>query len=669
MVWPKIRPLSLIGLFFTLYASASAQQIKLKSFVFDPSVRVPSAATSAQLEQKNPFADAAFLVQLNAPKSDEDDFVLEQRGLRVVSYIPDRCWIVLGRVEDLDFLRNWKKVRWVGDYGPGLRISPEFGRRMFKSSERLAETLMGIHRATLTLFDGVDPEMLIQSLADQGVEIVAANEAGPRWLVEVRGSLSEIMPLARRNDVAFIEESTESMIRNDITCWVIQSNTSGQTPIWAKGIHGEGQIAGLIDGALYKSHNCFSDPSNGNVPGPTHRKLIAYFSSTGDTGSDTHGTHTGGILGGDHEPIDGSTYRNGMAYKNKIAFTNLNDHNGTNLYALLLAMHNVGARDYSNSWGDDGTTAYTSDCQAIDQFSWDFQTDMVAFAVTNTSTLKTPENAKSVLAVGNTSQAPNQNNPSTGGTGPTSDGRRKPEIWAPGTGINSARAGTTNQWTSLTGTSMACPAITGGAQLIRQYYTQGWLKRGIAGGPSVSPSGALIRASIMNSGVDMSGMSGYPGVREGWGRMLLDNVMWFAGEPRKTLIQDVLRADGVATGGSKTFRFTVIDSTQPLRITMSFSDYPAAIMAASAPVNNIDLQVTAPGGTLYLGNAINTTTGQSVTGGAADAINSTEMVLLSTPPTGVYTVKVVGAAINQGGTQGYALVVNGGVRAYVNEHP
>src|SRR5262245_48840692 len=45
--------------------------------------------------------------------------------------------------------------------------------------------------------------------------------------------------------------------------------------------------------------------------------------------------------------------------------------------------------------------------------------------------------------------------------GPTGDGRMKPNISAPGNLVTSARAGTTNQYTNMAGTSMATPHVTG----------------------------------------------------------------------------------------------------------------------------------------------------------------------------------------------------------------
>ena len=62
---------------------------------------------------------------------------------------------------------------------------------------------------------------------------------------------------------------------------------------------------------------------------------------------------------------------------------------------------------------------------------------------------------------------------------------------------------------------------------------------------------------------------------------------------------------------------------------------------------------------VYKGNVI--TNGQSAPGGNADAINSTEMVILNNPPTGVYRVRAIVRSVNQGAAQGMSLVINGRV--------
>ena len=481
---------------------------------------------------------------------------------------------------------------------------------------------------------------------------------GPRWGILVQGGLAAAEVLARAETVAFIEEAADPNLRNDVTAWVAQTNQSGNTSIWTRGLHGENMILGHSDGAVNINHDMFRDPVN-NTPGPNHRKVVFYSAP----GSSSHGTHTAGTLCGDQQPITGSTFRNGHAYKARFAFSPIPSTVG--LYSMLTDHYNVGARAHTNSWGDDDTTAYTQWCQAIDQYSWDREDAAVVFAATNLSALKTPENAKNVLAVGNTSQQPNQNNPSTGGVGPTFDGRRKPEIWAPGTGIFSASSTNPSGYSSSTGTSMACPAITGYCALVRQYFVEG---RHYPTGSRLhsrrpTPTGALIRATIMNGGVDMTGMAGYPGVREGWGRLVMENSLWFEGDARRIMAFDVRNASGLTTGQTRDYTIRVNGSAEQLKITMTFTDWPAALNASAENirVNDMDLEVLTPGGTLYRGNVINTSLGLSTPGGSPDPINTTEMVILNAPEIGVWTLRLRATAVNMGGKQGAAVVATGDV--------
>ena len=66
---------------------------------------------------------------------------------------------------------------------------------------------------------------------------------------------------------------------------------------------------------------------------------------------------------------------------------------------------------------------------------------------------------------------------------------------------------------------MACPAAAGAGVLVRQYFMDGFYPTGAANpSDSRTPSGALIKAVLVNSSTDMTGIAGYPSVREGWGR-------------------------------------------------------------------------------------------------------------------------------------------------------
>jgi hypothetical protein len=280
------------------------------------------------------------------------------------------------------------------------------------------------------------------------------------------------------------------------------------------------------------------------------------------------------------------------------------------------------------------------------------------FAVSNLDDLKTPENAKNVLAVGATEQAPGEASHCYGGIGPTADGRRKPEVYAPGCDIVSASAETECGLTSKSGTSMACAAVAGAAALVRQYYRAGFYPSGHANPAAPrTPSGALLRATLIDAAVDMTGVEGYPNDMEGWGRVLLDQALAFDEEPRRLLVRDLPNGIGLRTGDSDTVELDVTDAGLPLRVTMAFTDVPAALAASEAAVNDLDLVMEGPHGT-FRGNSFDA--GQSIPAGVADSKNSVEQILLLQPTVGHYTVRVVGTAVRME-RQGYALCITGAV--------
>ena len=161
----------------------------------------------------------------------------------------------------------------------------------------------------------------------------------------------------------------------------------------------------------------------------------------------------------------------------------------------------------------------------------------------------------------------------------------------------------------------------------------------------------------------MTGMAGYPGPREGWGRLLRENSLWFEGDTRRISSFDLRNAAGLTTGQTREYRFRVASSSEQLKITMAFTDWPAALNASAANVrvNDMDLEVMTPAGTLYRGNVIDANQGLSTPGGSPDTINTTEMVILNTPQVGVWTIRLRATAVNMGAGQGAAVVATGDV--------
>jgi serine protease AprX len=256
--------------------------------------------------------------------------------------------------------------------------------------------------------------------------------------------------------------------------------------------------------------------------------------------------------------------------------------------------------------------------------------------------------------------------------GPTQDGRIKPDVVAPGTWILSTYSdlyqagydGSPNPMTGFfqddgwgypydafykysSGTSMSAPLVAGAAAVIRQYFDVE---------EDHNPSAALVKAMLINSAVDMADENNdgvddndvpIPNIHEGWGRVDLAEAvdgdrLWFDSAAAETGLHTTYLV--TAPGGA------------PLKMTLVWSDYPASPGANATLVNDLDLVVTAPNGTVYRGNRFSG--GWSVTGGSADRVNNVENAYLQTAAAGTWTVQVRGHDVAFG-PQPFALVVDG----------
>lgn len=616
-----------------------------------------------------------YVLQFDGALNAHQKALLAQTGVRLGDYLPADSYLADLSNADLDAVSNLGFVRWAGEWQQAWKLEPEIGTRAFDSADRKQIARSNEVLVQAYLFDGIDADAAVRQISNvPGASVRESVVLAGMQSIAIKLPLARVADLASVESIRFVEELPEFTERsNTNTRWIVQTNVSNSTPLYTAGIRGEGQIIGIMDGGFTPSHCSFVDPAvpitAANTPGtfPTHRKVVAY-NVTLD--SDFHGTHVAGTaMGNQAGDINDNT--RGIAYNAKVCFRTYSSPVAIFPIDTHLTTHaNQGATVHTNSWGDDGTTAYNAICRAIDLFSYDREDNLVCFASTNLSALKNPENAKNVLAVGKSGGSGSQTGSCSTLVGPTSDGRRKPEVFAPGCSTLSSDSGTSCGTSSATGTSMASPAVAGAASLIRQYFTDGFYPTGAkVPGNSLVPSGALLRAMLVNSAVDMTAYPSPnklpPNTNEGFGRILLDNSVYLAGDARKLLIKDIRRAagDALSTGSTSTTSFRVQSNAQVLRITMAFTDAPATIPTSFAPVNNINLRVIDPSGNVYLGNVINATTGQSQTGGTADAINSIEHFILNAPAVGTWRAEVVGAAVNVS-TQGFGLVITGDVASF-----
>ncbi|MBZ0153352.1 MAG: S8 family serine peptidase [Planctomycetes bacterium] len=620
--------------------AGNARWLALKFASFDTTQAAPAIAEGLRAAPLDADAVDYFLVQV-AGVDEPAKQALRAHGLELLDYVPNHAWIVRGSARQVAAAVDGGHAVWSSPLHPAYRVDPQ-----------LLLAGDGERRVVVMGFAGIEAATIAAQVAAAGASIVEQYDLYGRQLLLVSGRGAFVTALAKSHDVQWVDPESIATERNESMTWAIQTGQNGNRKLWSLGLHGEGQVVGHMDSGIATSSCYFSDPVN--PIGASHRKLV-YRSGTG-TGS--HGTHTAGSAAGDAQPVTGSTANRGLAYLAKIAASS--NYTTTGFASYATTHKNNGASVHTNSWGNDGTLAYDALCVSIDTFQWNNEFNQVLFAETNTSTLRNPENAKNLVAVGNSGNGTSVNTVCTGGVGPTQDGRRKPDLFAPGCSIVSSGTSSCST-TTMTGTSMACPAATAATALIRQYFMDGFYPSGVANPADArTPTAALLKAVLINSGQDMTGVSGYPSNGEGWGHIVLDDALHFSGDGGRLWAVDVAKADGLATGQSRTMVVEVNGGSLPLEITMAFTDYPGTINAFNPVINDLDLRVTAPDGTVYRGNHFSG--GWSVANGATvDAINNVERVAVQAPVAGTWTIEVIGTLVPQG-PQGFAVAANGDIQ-------
>ena len=251
--------------------------------------------------------------------------------------------------------------------------------------------------------------------------------------------------------------------------------------------------------------------------------------------------------------------------------------------------------------------------------------------------------AKNVLSVGNVD---NTNMAGTNtylinyasSSGPTGDGRIKPEIVAGGTGVWSTTP--YNTYSKEYGTSMACPAVAGTLALLVQRYRQ------LSGGGD--PPAILVKALACNTANDL----GNPGP---------DYLFGFGSLNGRAAVTAMEAGQygfaNVSNGQIQNFTLPVPAGLSQLRVMIYWNDYPAAPYSAATLVNNLDLTVKDPASTVHHPLVLNPdpahVTDNAVEG--IDNVNNIEQVVLNNPAGGSYQLSIAGTSVPEG-PQTYVIV-------------
>lgn len=456
---------------------------------------------------------------------------------------------------------------------------------------------------------------------------------GPRKDAEPLSALcisSLVRSLASNPSVCTVEYDAPVKTLNSGGRWIIQGEvTEGGSevlPFHRAGIKGFDQVAQMSDTGL-SVNSCYFYDETGEVPRDQsetvemgRRKVVQYYAKSDDSDGHGHGTHCAGTILGQICPYadcSNSSPQEGTAPEAKIAVYDIGSGSGGGLNPdlsnpMFTRGQMASASVHSASWGN-GVNSYQSRDMDYDRFQYANPKFSVVFAAGNSGS---DPNRSSAVAKNNINVCASQNKSTGSGSnyiadfsssGPSGDGRIKPDICAPGHVITSAMqtVGRACNNRSMSGTSMACPGVAGAVLLIRQYFMEGFYPHGSRGGDQFEPSSALVKAVILNGGKPLigrnNGMASSPYDRhQGFGRISLIDSLYLENEsPAKLHVEDEVEMS--SNDPPQEFIFNIIDgcSTDMFSATMTYTDVEGATSCSECLINRLDMVVERSGTTYY----------------------------------------------------------------------
>jgi serine protease AprX len=649
-------------------------------------IRTESRTNAAALAPARDMASQAsasglFLLQLENTVTPDRQAELRTLGVELLHYVPDDAFITRFNQVPLDKVRALSFVRWVGAYRPDHKLHP-----------RLAALASAVPQTNqlVTVNVLIAPQTPSASLKQvRSLFSSVLHESQLRRGTIVRGSLppGRLDALAQSSDVLWIERAPKRRLVDEAASKLVGGDdgfTATPTVTQQMGFDGSGVTVCVADTGLDSGDtNAMHPDLEGRVTG------FKWYGASPDgtpltDGSDGygHGTHCAGIVAGnaatgETDPDFGQLYGLGVAPGANLFIERLFDDAANEVVPppddATMARDAVqnGAVIGSNSWGNDVQGEYDLDAFTFDEMVRSVsavptteEPFILVFAAGNAGpddqTVDSPASAKNVMAIGACENVPGTLALTYGlyadgedsmadfsSRGPCEDGRIKPDVVAPGTWIASAASSyaldeAAIAWTPIDyyyvymgGTSMACPHAAGAAAVFVQYYKSLHT--------NAIPSPALVKAALINSANELDELNGGPGPipnnDEGWGRITLTNIIVtnFLAAPR--YYEYVDQTTLLTNGQIFTHHTLVQNSDQPLKITLAYTDAAAFPGALPALVNDLDLEVIGPDGTLYRGNQF---AGYDSVPNAPspDTLNNVEAVHLSEPSPGDYVVRV-----------------------------
>jgi hypothetical protein len=565
-------------------------------------------------------------------------------------------------VEQGDLLDGDSLLVWVpsGNLAAAQRVAGG-ALQAYAPSKRLAPSLTGSGQSLpqdqlisvdVTVFQPEDKASVAQAVYRLG-GIIQGGGTDPGRVLQLQLSRAHLQDLSQISGVVYIEPATSYRVMNDRARDLVAAtplSVSGWLSPLQQGLTGDGQIIGLADTGLDTGSTDDIHPDLASVPGkmPKVVMLRSWAGASSAADPDGHGTAMAATIAGTGAASSGR-YQ-GLAPGASIYFQGLLDSSGQlapppDLEDLFAPAYTAGVRIHVDGWGG-ANGGYQDTASQTDHFIREHPDFLVVFSAgnngPNAGTLTPEANSKNALVVG-ASQSPHPAfDPSQADSGqvcdfssrgPTSDGRLKPDLLAPGAVISAKARQVASEfdlgggyYTYMEGTSMAAAVAGGSAALLREYlikYEQ-----------VLQPSAALLKA-VLICGARTPAAGPSSDGSTGFGTLDLGGTILGLQEKTFHFVDD---RSGVAEGGMDTYTCQVQGSGSPFKAALAWTDPSVTPGSVHPLVNNLSLVVKEPDGKLWLGNSF-------LTPGKPDDANNVQEVYIQKPQAGTYTIYVKGGRI------------------------
>lgn len=643
-----------------LPASPTSPVIHLKSREFQP----PSPDRAALAALARTDRDRIhLLVQLDFIPREAARAAYERSGLQLLAYVPDYAWIASAPAGDPAAILNLPGVTWAGELTVADKLHPLIRADKW---DRYNLAPDGTAAVSVVMHQDEKLETGRALIEKHGGRIMG--EVIGIGLLQVELPRDRIAALAAEDAVQWIEGAepplgeTNDGIRNQIGVAVVNA-----APYNLNGTN--------IDVLVYDSGQAGDHLDFG-------ARLIH---GDADTVSE-HSTHVAGTVGGSGAnsvaqggttnqwrgmapAVDLISYGTNYTGTGAIFYQNVPDieqdwAQAQNTYGADLGTASLGSNIYLNGYSCDIMGNYGASDVLIDQIirggnpvvglgdkyitTWAQGNERPSTcSATGYNTTAPPAAAKNPIHVG-ASNTNNNTMTSFSSWGPTDDGRIKPIVVAGGCqttgdlGITSTDNNPVNAYTVMCGTSMATPAVGGSIALMLQQYRATYATSG-----NFWPSTA--KAILMQTAEDR-GNAG-PDYQWGFGQVRIQQAVDLI--MRRGFVQASL-----AQGETDLYTFVVTDTAAPAQVSLAWDDYQATFNAATALINNLNLELVAPSGTIWRPWILDPANPANLATRGVNNRDNQEQVTVPTPEKGTWLVRVVGTTVPQG-PQDYSLACEG----------